>query len=107
MRFLDYIVSHQDIQIEEEQIKAIHNWSELQSVYDLHVHIGFANFYRQFIQRFSRLAASLSSMLKTTLAAGPAVSAEVGDKKQDGKGIQVENRDEKKPVEPEPKSCKG
>ena len=45
MRFLGYIVSHQDIQIEEKQIKAIHDWPELQSVYDIQVFLGFANFY--------------------------------------------------------------
>ncbi len=39
-------------------------------------------------------------MLKTTSVAGPAVLAEVGDEEQDGKRIQVENRDEKEPIEP-------
>ncbi len=45
-------------------------------------------------------------MLKTPSAVGPAASAEVEDKnlEQDGKGIQVENRDEKEPAQ---KSCKG
>ncbi len=72
VRFLGYIVSHHGIQIEEKQIKAVHDWSEPQSLRDIQVFLGFANFYYRFIQRFSRLAASLTSMLKTALPVGPA-----------------------------------
>ncbi len=93
MRFLGYIVFHQGIQIEEEWIKAICDWLEPQSVRDIQVFLRYANFYQQFIQRFSKFAALLTSMLKTISAVGPTV--EVGDKEQDGKGIQV-NGDEKK-----------
>ncbi len=64
MRFLGYIVSHQGIRMEEERIKAVCNWPEPQSVRDIQVFLGFANFFRRFIQGFSRLAASLTSMLK-------------------------------------------
>ncbi len=70
VRFLGYIVSYQGIQMEEERIKAIHDWPEPQSVRDIQVFLGFANFYQRFIQRFSRLAAPFTSMLKTTLAVG-------------------------------------
>ena len=65
VRFLGYIVSHQGIRMEEERIKAVRDWPEPQSVRDIQVFLGFANFYRRFIQGFSRLAALLTSMLKT------------------------------------------
>ena len=52
--------------MEDEQIEAVKNWPELTSVRDIQVFIGFANFYRRFIQGFSRIAAPLTSMLKTT-----------------------------------------
>ncbi len=94
MRFLGYIVSHQGIQMEEERIKAVRNWSEPQSVRDIQVFLGFANFYRQFIQGFSRLAAPLTSMLKTTSIVSPAKKPE-----QDGQGIQMEDQGEKKPAQ--------
>ena len=89
MRFLGYIVSHENIQMEEKQIKVIRDWPEPQSVRDIQVFLGFANFYRQFIQRFNRLTAPPISMLKTTLAAGPAASVEVKDKnpEKDGQGV--------------------
>ncbi len=35
VRFLGYIISHQGIQIEEEQIKAIRDWPEPQSIRDI------------------------------------------------------------------------
>ncbi len=49
MRFLGYIVSHQGIQMEEEQIKDVRDWPEPQSIHDIQVFLGFANFYQQFI----------------------------------------------------------
>ncbi len=97
MRFLDYIVSHQSIQMEEKQIKAVHNWSEPQSVHDIQVFLGFANFYQRFIQRFNRFATLLTSMLKIISAVGPTASVEVENEKQDGKRIQVDG-DKKKPI---------
>ena len=51
--------------MEDEQIEAVKQWPEPQSVRDIQVFLGFANFYRRFIQGFSRIAAPLTSMLKT------------------------------------------
>ena len=52
--------------MEEERINAVKKWPEPQSVRDIQVFIGFANFYRRFIKGFSRIAAPLTAMLKTT-----------------------------------------
>ena len=52
--------------MEDKQIEAVKNWPEPTSVRDIQVFIGFANFYRRFIRGFSRIAAPLTSMLKTT-----------------------------------------
>ena len=52
--------------MEDERIKAVRNWPEPKSVRDIQVFIGFANFYRRFIRGFSKIAAPLTSMLKTT-----------------------------------------
>ncbi len=75
--------------MEEEQIKTIRDWPEPQSVRDIQVFLGFANFYRRFIQGFSRLAALFTSMLKTTSAAGPA------KQEHSGQVIQMEDQGEK------------
>ena len=52
--------------IEDEKIKTIKNWSKSTLVRDIQVFIDFANFYQYFIQAFSKIAISLSLMLKTT-----------------------------------------
>ena len=52
--------------MEDKRIEAVENWPEPTSVRDIQVFISFANFYRRFICGFSRIAAPLTSMLKTT-----------------------------------------
>ena len=66
VRFLGFIVSRDGIKMEEERIDAVKKWPEPESVRDIQVFIGFANFYRRFIKGFSRIAAPLTAMLKTT-----------------------------------------
>ena len=53
--------------MEEERIEAVKAWPEPKSIRNIQVFLRFANFYRRFIQRFSRIAVSLTSMLKTTV----------------------------------------
>ena len=64
--FLGYVVSSQGIRREEERIDAIKVWPEPKSVQDIQVFIRFANFYRRFIKSFSKIAALLTSILKTS-----------------------------------------
>ena len=64
--FLEYVVSSQNIWIEDERIKVIKNWPEPKLVRDIQVFIGFAIFYQQFIRGFNKIAVPLTSMLKTT-----------------------------------------
>ena len=67
--------------MEGERIKIVKDWPELKSVCDIQVFLNFANFYQQFIQGFSRIAALLTSMLKTTrLPDKPASSKNNGSK---------------------------
>ena len=66
VRFLEYVVLSQGIRMKDERIEAVRNWPEPKSVRDIQVFIGFANFYRRFIRGFSKIAAPLTSMLKTT-----------------------------------------
>ena len=52
--------------MEDKRIEAVKQWSEPQSIRDIQLFLGFANFYRRFIQGFSRIAAPLTLMLKTS-----------------------------------------
>ena len=60
------MVSSKGIRMEDEKIEAVKQWLKPQSVRDIQVFLGFANFYRRFIQGFSWIAAPLTSMLKTS-----------------------------------------
>ena len=66
VRILGYLVSSKGIRIEDERIEAVKQWPEPQSVRDIQVFLGFANFYWRFIQGFSQIAAPLTLMLKTS-----------------------------------------
>ena len=59
-------MSAQRVRIEDERIEVVRNWPKPKSVRDIQVLLGFANFYQRFIQRFSKIAGPLTSMLKTT-----------------------------------------
>ena len=59
-------MSSKSIRIEDKRIEAVKRWPEPQSVQDIQVFLGFANFYRWFIQGFSKIVAPLISMLKTS-----------------------------------------
>ena len=64
--FLKYIVSSKKISMEAKKIKIVKDWLKPKSVRNIQVFLDFANFYWQFIQGFSRIAALFTSMLKTT-----------------------------------------
>ena len=78
VRFLGYVVSSKGIRMEDERIEAVKQWPEPQSVRDIQVFLGFANFYRRFIQGFSQIAAPLTSMLKTSGSTKPSTRPEKG-----------------------------
>ena len=84
VRFLGYVVLSQSIRMEDEKIEAVKNWPEPKSVRDIQVFIGFVNFYRQFIQGFSKIAAPLISMLKTTGSSDSALRDDDDDEVVEG-----------------------
>ena len=64
-----------------KRIKIIKDWPKPKLVRNIPVFLGFANFYWQFIQGFSRIAAPLTSMLKTTRSLDkPALNRNDGSK---------------------------
>ena len=69
--FLGYVVSSKGISMKAEKFEVMKDWPKSKSVRDIQVFLGFANFYWRFIQGFSRIAALLTSMLKTTNEPAP------------------------------------
>ena len=79
VRFLGYVVSSQGIRMEEERIDAVKAWPKPKSIRDIQVFIRLANFYRRFIQGFSKIATPLTSMLKTSPQLASALPATAVD----------------------------
>ena len=77
IHFLGYVVSSKGISMEAKKIEVIKKWLEPKSVRDIQVFLGFANFYQRFIQGFSKIAAPLTSILKTTVSLQVLVANEV------------------------------
>ena len=50
------------ISMEPERVKAISEWPCLESVHDVRVFVGFANYYRKFIEGFSKIAGPLNRL---------------------------------------------
>ena len=93
VHFLGYVVSSQVIRIEEKKIDAVKAWPEPKLVQDIQVFIGFANVYRRFIQGFSKIAAPLTSMLKTSPQPAGALPATAVD---DSEVVGSSGRNERK-----------
>ena len=60
------MVSVQDISMEDKRIQIVKTWPEPKFIRDIQVLLRLANFSWRLIQEFSKIAAPLTSMLKTT-----------------------------------------
>src|SRR2546423_15482241 len=63
-RFLGFVISPEGIAMEPDRISTIVDWPAPKSVYDLQVFLGFANFYRRFIEGYSQVIISLTNLLR-------------------------------------------
>ena len=69
-----------------KRVKVVKDWPEPNSVCNIQVFLSFANFYWQFIQGFSRIAASFTSILKMTRSSDkPAPSKNNGSRSASNK----------------------
>ena len=62
-----------------KKIEVIKKWPKRKSIQDIQVFLGFANFYWQFIQSFSRIAAPLTLILKIAAPPEKFIFLEVDD----------------------------
>ena len=59
VRYLGHIVSAQGVATDPEKIHAVTHWPAPQTLKELRAFLGFASYYRRFVEGFARLAAPL------------------------------------------------
>ena len=64
VNFLGYIISENGIGMDQEKISTVQEWKEPTTVKEVQSFLGFANFYRRFIQGYSKLTRSLNDLTK-------------------------------------------
>lgn len=63
-KYLGIILTTEGLEMDPDKVKAILEWKDLLTVKDVQAFIGFANFYRRFIFRFSAIVAPLINCIK-------------------------------------------
>jgi transposase InsO family protein len=64
VEFLGFLVGINGVQADPERIRSVVEWPQPQSFHDVQVFLGFANFYRRFIHRYSAVTLGLTDLLK-------------------------------------------
>jgi hypothetical protein len=62
--YLGFVITPKGIEMESDRIKTIQEWPEPTCPKDVMSFLGFANFYRRFIEGYSRIAAPLTNITK-------------------------------------------
>jgi RNase H-like domain found in reverse transcriptase/Reverse transcriptase (RNA-dependent DNA polymerase)/Integrase zinc binding domain/Chromo (CHRromatin Organisation MOdifier) domain/Integrase core domain len=62
--FVGFLVSDTGIRMDPAKVKAVTEWPQPQSVHDIQVFLGFANFYRRFIDNYSDIVKPLTTLLR-------------------------------------------
>ncbi len=64
VKFLGYRIDQEGIKMDEGKVTSIQDWPMPTSIKELQRFLGFANFYRRFIQNYSSIAGPLTDLLK-------------------------------------------
>jgi len=64
VRFLGFIISREGIQPDPDKVKSVEEWPTPKNVKEVQAFVGFANFYRRFVEGFSSIAAPLTALTK-------------------------------------------
>jgi transposase InsO family protein len=64
IEFLGYVLSEKGVSMAQDKVKQVLEWEEPKNVKDVQSFLGFANFYRRFIEGFSRVCKPLTDQLK-------------------------------------------
>ena len=64
VEFLGFIISSEGVAMDEKRVATIKEWPVPKTFHDVQVFLGFCNFYRRFIRKYSKKATPLFNLLK-------------------------------------------
>jgi hypothetical protein len=64
VEYLGYHISSEGISMSQKKVSTIQDWSSPKTVKDIQSFLGFANFYRRFIEGFSRICRPMTELTK-------------------------------------------
>lgn len=64
VKFLGFLIGQSGVQMDLAKVEAVLTWPEPTTVKELQSFLGFANFYRRFIKRYSKVAQLLTELTK-------------------------------------------
>jgi len=62
--FLGLIIGEDRVRMEKEKVQGVIEWPVLRSVKDVQKFLGLANYYRQFVKDFAKIAKPLHEMMR-------------------------------------------
>ncbi|KAL5582147.1 hypothetical protein UlMin_014589 [Ulmus minor] len=64
INFLGHIIERGQIRMDMKKVRAIQEWKTPANVKELRLFLGLANYYRRFVEEYSKMAAPLTELLK-------------------------------------------
>ena len=64
VRFLGHVVSASGVLVDPEKVEAVMSWERPKSVFEMCSFLGLAEYYRRFIEDFSRLATPMTRLTR-------------------------------------------
>lgn len=64
INFLGYHISNQGVSMDKHKVEAIREWPVPKNIKDIQTFMGFCNFYRKFIEGFSRICVPINMLLR-------------------------------------------
>jgi hypothetical protein len=64
INFLGYVISKKGLEMQSAKVDAVRNWPEPTDVKGIQRFLGFANFYRKFVQDYAKITKPLTDLIK-------------------------------------------
>lgn len=64
VEFLGFIVSNKGVAMDDTRVATIRDWPEPECIFDIQQFLGFANFYRRFIESYSKITRPLTDLVQ-------------------------------------------